>query len=155
MLAISQSGESAETCLAAEARPESMPLICITNDEQSRLAGMGDIVLPLLAGQEEGTIIQDLCCYHGASALLADAVLDESVFSAGSASNIADLLEELTETIAEEVDRFLPQFGDFHSAVFTGQARFGECPAGCTDYPRNDSNAGCSFECRPVSPRPH
>ena len=121
MLAISQSGESAETCLAAEARPESMPLICITNDEQSRLAGMGDIVLPLLAGQEEGTSSKTFVATMALLHLLADAVLDESILSAASASNIADLLEELTETIAEEVDRFLPQFGDFHSAVFTGR----------------------------------
>ncbi|NLY30345.1 MAG: SIS domain-containing protein [Firmicutes bacterium] len=121
MLAISQSGESAETCLVAEARSESVPLICITNNEESRLAGMGDIVLPLLAGHEEGTSSKTFVATMALLHLLADAVLDENLLSSANASEIANLVQELTGALGEEVARFLPQFGDFSSLAFIGR----------------------------------
>jgi glucosamine--fructose-6-phosphate aminotransferase (isomerizing) len=121
MLAISQSGESAETCLVAEARSESIPLICITNDEKSRLAGMGDIVLPLLAGHEEGTSSKTFVATMALMHLLADAILDENFLSSANVPEMANLLQDLTGTLGEEVTRFLHHFGDFDSLVFTGR----------------------------------
>jgi len=49
---ISQSGESIETCRIAEEMKGLCPIIAIVNDEESTLAGYGDLVLPMTAGEE-------------------------------------------------------------------------------------------------------
>jgi glucosamine--fructose-6-phosphate aminotransferase (isomerizing) len=54
-VAISQSGETIETLSAAQAaRAKRMPLIALTNDEQSRIARECDEVILLRAGYEQG-----------------------------------------------------------------------------------------------------
>jgi len=121
MLAISQSGESAETCLVAEARPQSVPLICITNNEDSRLGRMGDVVLPLLAGHEEGTSSKTFVATLSLLHLLADAVLGEELLSASQANQLARHMDELTIRLQDETSEVLGQFGDFDSIVFTGR----------------------------------
>ena len=121
MLAISQSGESAETCSAAEARPKSMPLICITNDENSRLARIGDIVLPLLAGDEEGTSSKTFVATMALLHLLGDAVAGEEVLSSAEAFQVAQWLDELIDSLGEEVTRLLQRPGEFDAVVFTGR----------------------------------
>ncbi len=121
MLVISQSGESAETCLVAEARPKSVPLICITNNEESRLGRMGDVVLPLLAGHEEGTSSKTFVATMALLHLLADAVLGEGLLSFSNAHQIAQYMDELTSTLGDETDGLLGCFGDFSSLVFTGR----------------------------------
>jgi len=50
---ISQSGESIETCKVAEKLKSNCPLVAIVNDEDSTLARHGDLVLPLIAGEEK------------------------------------------------------------------------------------------------------
>jgi len=50
---ISQSGESIETSKVAEKLKKTCPIVAIVNDEDSTLAGYGDLVLPLVAGEEK------------------------------------------------------------------------------------------------------
>ncbi|NMB45943.1 MAG: SIS domain-containing protein [Firmicutes bacterium] len=121
MLAVSQSGESAEPCLAAAARPESMPLISITNDPESRLGRKSDIILPLLAGYEGGTTSKTFVATMAVLHLLADAVLGEAVLSLDKALELAEHMQEMIAGLGSEVERLLGQFGDFSSIVFTSR----------------------------------
>ncbi len=52
LIAISQSGESAETKSLTNAAAEKCPVITIVNDETSSMAQAADLVLPLRAGEE-------------------------------------------------------------------------------------------------------
>lgn len=121
ILAISQSGESAETCLVAEARSRSVPLICITNNEESRLGRMSDIVLPLFAGHEEGTSSKTFVATIAVLHLLADTVLGEELLSHNQANQLAKHMIELIRILKDETTEFLGQVGDFNSLVFTGR----------------------------------
>lgn len=121
MLAISQSGESAETCLAAEARHQGMPLVCVTNNEDSRLGRMADVVLPLLAGHEEGTSSKTFVATMAVLHLLADTILEESILSFAEARRLAQHMVKAMETLSSEVRNHLGQFGSFSSAAFIGR----------------------------------
>ncbi|NMB10876.1 MAG: SIS domain-containing protein [Firmicutes bacterium] len=121
LLAISQSGESAEPCLVAEARSKSMPLICITNNKESRLGRISDTVLPLLAGHEEGTTAKTFVATMVVLHLLADAVLGERLLSSSHADKLARYMKELTRTLRDEVYGFIDRFGDFETLAFTGR----------------------------------
>ena len=121
MLAISQSGESAETCLVAEAKPKAMPLICMTNNEDSRLARMGDVVLPLFAGEEAGTSSKTFVATMALLHLLADAVLNEGMLSLVSTQQLVADMGNLIKTLGHEIEGFLSRFGDFSSVIFTGR----------------------------------
>lgn len=121
MLAISQSGESAETCLVAEAKPKDIPLICITNEVDSRLAKLGDVVLPLLAGREIGTTSKTFVATMALLHLLADAILDEEILTLSSAQQLADYMDAVTNSLGHEIDEFLDQFGDFSAVILTGR----------------------------------
>lgn len=52
LIAVSQSGESAETLALADALQGKSPLIAVTNDPESSLARAAQIILPLHAGTE-------------------------------------------------------------------------------------------------------
>ncbi|RJS90629.1 SIS domain-containing protein [Candidatus Bathyarchaeota archaeon] len=52
VILISQSGESIETCRAAEKLKNLCRIVAIVNNEESRLARYADLVLPLKAGEE-------------------------------------------------------------------------------------------------------
>ena len=49
----SQSGESLETCKVAEQLNNTCPIVAIVNNEDSTLARHGDLMLPLVAGEEK------------------------------------------------------------------------------------------------------
>ena len=54
VLAISQSGSSPDiTAVVSAARDQGRPAVAITNDQQSPLAAVADVVVPLLAGTEQ------------------------------------------------------------------------------------------------------
>ena len=121
ILAISQSGESAETCLVAEAKPKDVPLICITNEVDSRLAKMGDLVLPLLAGEEIGTTSKTFVATMALLHLLADAILNEEVLTLSIAKQLAKDMDAVTKSLGDEINGFLDEFGDFSSVILTGR----------------------------------
>ncbi|RJS76071.1 SIS domain-containing protein [Candidatus Bathyarchaeota archaeon] len=52
VMLVSQSGESVETCQVAEKLKNLCRLVAVVNDEESKLAGYADLVLPLKAGEE-------------------------------------------------------------------------------------------------------
>ena len=120
-IAISQSGESAETCAVAEILPPDAPLIAITNNEESRLALRAELVLPLLAGPEEGTssktFIATLVVLH----LLADAVLGAELLSVETAGRLGEHMEELIPIMTLEARQFQERMADAHSIVLVGR----------------------------------
>lgn len=65
LVLISQSGESAETARLLEKLPDALPVIAVTNDENSTLAKRGRIVLPLCVREEEAvttrTYLASIC----------------------------------------------------------------------------------------------
>lgn len=77
LVAISQSGESVETCRVAQERPAGTPLVAITNDPESSLARAADVVLPLMAGPEVGTSNKTYLASIAVGLLLASSMLGE------------------------------------------------------------------------------
>jgi len=94
LVAISQSGESAETCRVAQERPAGTPLVAITNDPESSLARSADLVLPLLAGPEVGTSNKTYLASIAIGLLLASSVLGEEESAYGALPQVIDGVAE-------------------------------------------------------------
>jgi glucosamine--fructose-6-phosphate aminotransferase (isomerizing) len=120
VLAISQSGETAETLAAAEAaRRRGVPVIALTNDEQSRLAQMCDSVILLRAGHESGpgtkTVIAQCVAVYQFGLWYARAMQPERKEAVASAlaeldrapELISDMLAGTTAEAAERLARFI------------------------------------------------
>lgn len=121
LIGISQSGESIETCLVAENRYENVPMIGITNKEDSRLAETSNILLPLLAGEEAETSSKTYIATLAVLNLLADAVTGDAQLSSTCVEMCAEVMREVTNIMVEEVEKLLSYFGDFNSVVYTGR----------------------------------
>ena len=102
MVAISQSGESAETRRVVERVRGKCPLVTVTNDAQSYLGRSGDVMLPMRAGEEASistkTYTNTLALLHLLAAVLTDGD-DEREFAR-------------LERLADEMDVFLKERQD-------------------------------------------
>lgn len=121
LVGISQSGESAETCLVAENRPQGVQLISITNKEDSRLAKASDVLLPLFAGEETGTSSKTYIATLAILNIIADAVTGDTQLSPTSVQACAEIMRKVSDTMANEGEKLLACFGDFKSIIYVGR----------------------------------
>lgn len=112
LVAVSQSGESAETRAVAEALKDA-PIIAVTNDVNSGLARAAGAVLPMLAGEEAAistkTYTNTLAVLHLLAAALVEgeteAVLADLVASAdGMRSALRPDLDDAISQAAQVID---------------------------------------------------
>jgi glucosamine--fructose-6-phosphate aminotransferase (isomerizing) len=96
-VAVSQSGESAETRAVAERVGESHPIIAVTNDTESALARCARVVLPMRAGEESAISTKTYTNTLGVLHLLKAALLGED----------PDAALERLEAAAEAMERAL------------------------------------------------
>ena len=91
VVAISQSGESAETCGVVEKVRESCPVVTLTNAPESYLGRCGDVVLPLCAGEEAAistkTYTNTLAVLHLLATALANGELEAAHERLGRLAN--------------------------------------------------------------------
>lgn len=109
VLAVSQSGRSAEIVRLAEELPSSSRLLAITNDEESPLARRANLVLPLNAGPE----VTVSCKTYLASLLVLEWI-------SRSLSGESSVGEQLTEAAAT-VERYLCEWRK-HVDFFASQS---------------------------------
>lgn len=97
VVAVSQSGESIETRRAADSVRESSKLVAITNRADSHLAGLAEVVLPMVAGAEASistkTYSNTLALLHLLAAVLSERDMNEA--------------HEALEHVADGMDGFL------------------------------------------------
>ena len=120
LVGVSQSGESIETCLVAENRPTEATLVSVTNVENSRLARVGDVVLPLLAGKESGTSSKTFIATVAVLYALASAVLLDNRFSLDHLKSCVDIMRGIVDGGVEEA-RVLASSFEGSSIIYVGR----------------------------------
>lgn len=121
LVGVSQSGESVETCLVAENRPQRVKLISITNKEESRLVKASNVSLPLFAGEEAGTSSKTYIATLAVLNIIADAVTEDTQLSPTSVKVCAEIMRKVSDTMVNEVEKLLVRFGDFKSIAYVGR----------------------------------
>lgn len=124
VIAVSQSGETADTIAAAElAKERGATLAAVTNVPYSRITRIADYVLPTNAGREIAvaatkTFNAQLVLLYSLASALAEAKGKE-----GAAAEIQELPEKVkcAEEACEEVRSWVPHFLGARSAFFLGR----------------------------------
>jgi glucosamine--fructose-6-phosphate aminotransferase (isomerizing) len=101
---ISQSGESIETCKVAEQLSNTCPIVAIVNSENSTLARHGDLVLPLVAGEEKSITTKTYSNTLGLLNMMGvTAVSGDLEKELGSLKEASFQMDSFLESRAEEV----------------------------------------------------
>ncbi|WP_037581367.1 SIS domain-containing protein [Sporolactobacillus terrae] len=108
VVAISQSGESFETCASVKALKNRVGrIIAITNEKESTLAHLADTVLLLCAGQEKGsttkTFMNTLLALH----LLINTIETSGKIESQDIMNLISITANLTESLMDETNKFI------------------------------------------------
>ncbi|MBS7614644.1 SIS domain-containing protein [Candidatus Bathyarchaeota archaeon] len=102
---ISQSGESIETCKVAEKLKNTCPIVVIVNNEDSTLAGYGDLVLPMVAGEEKSITTKTYTNTLGLLNMMGvTAVCDNLEKELNNLKEASFQMDSFLESRAEEVD---------------------------------------------------
>lgn len=105
LVAVSQSGESAETRQVAEALSEQGGVVAVTNEPDSALARCADVVLPLRAGEEVAvstkTYTNTLALLHLLATAVTSGALEPELVRL---EQVAALMEDTLERRAEEME---------------------------------------------------
>ncbi|MFC1608222.1 SIS domain-containing protein [Candidatus Latescibacterota bacterium] len=118
LIAVSQSGESAETKRVVEEVTGRIPVISIVNNVESTMGQCADLTLPLLAGEEASI---STTTYTNTLAVLL--LLSSQITSGNSGSTVdgllktANLIEESLDTLrlfAAEAARYFRDFNSLH-----------------------------------------
>lgn len=109
LVLISQSGESAETVRLLEKLPEHLTVVAVTNDENSRLAKRGQIVLPLHVRKEEAvttrTYLASVCLTMLLAACLSG---EETTAMLAALLHAAEVLEKTAAEQEKRMDELEP-----------------------------------------------
>lgn len=123
IVVISQSGESAEPKLVAEAMAGKVPLIAITNHENSTIAKKADVVLPMLAGEESmmstRTYINGLLCVWLISEIVkhgtGDICINEGI------KELPGKISKVIQSGFDNLDKLVEALGYFNTLLILGR----------------------------------
>ncbi len=153
---ISAGGTSAETLAAAESLHAAGPVVALTNDTASPLAGLADHVVPLDAGIEVSGVAS-----RSFAATLVRLLELEAVLTGATLAPLASLVDRAADCRRRRADpprRLARRRGcrvgrtGWHlAAVAAGAVVVGD--AGCADAPRGAASTGGRLRDRGVEPR--
>lgn len=120
---ISQSGEAAEPKLVAGKMAGRVPLIAITNHENSTITKKADIVLPMLAGEESmmstRTYINGLLCTWLISEIVKQGTGDICINN--DIKEIPGKINEVIESSFNNLDKLVEALGYFNTLLILGR----------------------------------
>jgi glutamine---fructose-6-phosphate transaminase (isomerizing) len=122
IVVISQSGESAEPKLVAKKMFKKIPVIAITNNENSTIAKNADLVLPMLAGKESlmstKTYINGLMCTWLISEIAKNGSNGINKKEIGA---IPEKVEITLKNSFENINRLIEALGYFRTLIVLGR----------------------------------
>lgn len=123
VVAVSQSGESAETRAVVGALEGRVPIISVVNDTGSFMAGHANILLPLHAGAEASISAKTYTNTLAVLMLLSDALIGADIDrTANLLGESADKMERAMEHLSARAHEAASRFGDIRAlhAIFRG-----------------------------------
>ncbi len=116
LVAVSQSGESAETRAVVGALEGRVPIVSVVNDPGSFMAGHANMILPLNAGAEASISAKTYTNTLAVLMLLADALAGADIScTAGGLSRSADIMEDAMENLSERAHEAALRLGDIRA----------------------------------------
>ena len=119
----SQSGEAAEPRLVAESMYGKVPVVAVTNNENSTIAKNADIVLPMLAGTESmmstKTYINGLLGVWLVSELAKQDSAD--IYISDKIREIPKKIKSVIDSSFEQIDELIEALGYFNTLIVLGR----------------------------------